>query len=454
MMTVLFAGMVLLFFAVSLYCINRRAKAGQTYSEVLFFSICAMFYFMIIPVQLYALGKTMVPFSVSVVDLPNVLIFNILFSVVMSVVAFYLGSRIAGYKHLPDIAQVQTPEAARRSKHVVVWGLGLTCAACFAAMAIIRDFDLTFSYTESINYGAKTPVFDAIYLTFALIISVLSGYLFYGFGWIGKVASVLLATFLFVLSVMFMTKLGILFAGAIAGYIIMKPFSKSMLVPLACYAGVLMIMPLMIAFSVYRTIPFGSPDFFAMFLQSLKNFSLLDNEPGGPFFTYVYSFHNFHDFQFGRTYFDSLYLMVPRFMWPGRPDSIAEVFAQTVLGDNYQRGFGFGFSPYTEGLMNFGPWFNFIHFFVFGMIWIWLWRLFGWYCKKLDLSAQLFDATYKIGGFFLMIIFFRGFFGGWLKLSLINMVPLIAALTVMWVIVNHRRIYAFVHAKLVKGPAA
>jgi hypothetical protein len=136
---------------------------------------------------------------------------------------------------------------------------------------------------------------------------------------------------------------------------------------------------------------------------------------------------------YGRGLVDTFSIFVPRVIWPDRPMDPSEAFAKDVI-PNWEPGMGLGYSPLIEAYTNFGLWFSFLEFLAFGLVWGWMWRgfmrLFTFYNAPMHL-----DIIYRIAGYYVLLMFFRGLIAGSLKQALMYLIPFSIALAGMQILV-------------------
>ena len=126
---------------------------------------------------------------------------------------------------------------------------------------------------------------------------------------------------------------------------------------------------------------------------------------------------------FGWTYLSQLSVLLPR-VFRGDFADLAEEFAQLRLGSTWQPGFGFAFSPWAEGILNFGVPGFLVEGLLFGLLAAALMRV-GWatfgsasivlYC--LVPQIVLFQRGYLIGSVKNVIVYIAPFAGVWLMLG-------------------------------------
>lgn len=101
--------------------------------------------------------------------------------------------------------------------------------------------------------------------------------------------------------------------------------------------------------------------------------TMTNNEFVYPFFTLTYEVEqnkkqqNSYNFQYGTTYFiNPVLILIPRTIYPEKPDSLANQFLKKKYGKNIT--IGFAYNPVTESFVNFGYIGSFIVFFLFGRL--------------------------------------------------------------------------------------
>ena len=112
---------------------------------------------------------------------------------------------------------------------------------------------------------------------------------------------------------------------------------------------IIVIPVLSVAFSFFRA---GKIDQFDVLKSSYSN-----SDPKGPFETIIFYDQKLRsgnlDLKYGTSYLKSLVSWIPQKLWNNRPDDLAVEYAKKNI-PFYSKGIGLGFSPISEGLMNFG----------------------------------------------------------------------------------------------------
>ena len=105
--------------------------------------------------------------------------------------------------------------------------------------------------------------------------------------------------------------------------------------------------------------------------------TMTNNEFVYPFFTLTYEVEqnkkqpNNYNFQYGTTYLiNPILILIPRAIYPGKPDSLANEFLERKYGRN--KTIGFAYNPVTESFVNFGYFGSFLVFFLLGRFLVFL----------------------------------------------------------------------------------
>jgi len=148
------------------------------------------------------------------------------------------------------------------------------------------------------------------------------------------------------------------------------------------------------------------------------------SDAGGPFVSIQYVFGAHPKPTYGSSYLDIGILLVPKFIWPGRPLDLAERFAQEHI-PNWVPGRGTGFSLLAEAYLNFGVLGVLFQYAVLGWAWGAFWKL----ARRLlaEYSTVAWQVTYSTLGFFTLLTMHRGTVATGFKTFLVMVVPLIVA---------------------------
>jgi len=206
------------------------------------------------------------------------------------------------------------------------------------------------------------------------------------------------------------------------GYVIFhKAKGNGWLAALAAFGAMFMLFVITPIFSMVRSGQFKAHEILPQLINGY-GLSLRNLDPAGPFYSIVMFVKDTPALQLGSTYITQLGVFVPRFIWPNRPTDLSEAFAREYMAD-WTPGLGFGYSPYAEAILNFGPYFAPIHFLIFGLVWGFAWRVAKFFLESNNVHERFngnlmslpLDAIYRVAGFYLILMFFRGTFIGVFK---------------------------------------
>ncbi len=157
-------------------------------------------------------------------------------------------------------------------------------------------------------------------------------------------------------------------------------------------------------------------------ISTLISYGLFKNtEPAGPLSVLNDIINNTHKTLYGTSYLNSFEILVPKFIWPSRPLDLAEAFARENMND-WEPGFGRGFSLLAEGYLNFNKYGTLIHYIIIGFTWGWVWRFFFMICKQRFYLINL--CFYNTYGLYLLATLHRGPHSVIIKNLLLVMLPL------------------------------
>lgn len=177
-------------------------------------------------------------------------------------------------------------------------------------------------------------------------------------------------------------------------------------------------------FSVYR----GGVDIFNTDLKEIYYFSFTKIDPTGPFLSIAQTIKNKALFNLDFTYIKELLVVIPKMLFPNRPMSLADQFAQEMML-NWSSGMGLGYSLMAEAINSFGYFGCIVHYFIIGLIWGMSWRFIGNFIN----NTIYINIFYKIVGFNILIIMHRGGFIQIIKTLIHSFFPLFMALFFIYI---------------------
>lgn len=184
------------------------------------------------------------------------------------------------------------------------------------------------------------------------------------------------------------------------------------------FTGCVILIYLIKVFSFYR----GGWDLYVAFYMAVKNFGIRYVDPLGPFISLQYILNNCSELQYGQTYLHIFYLIIPRFLWKGRPLDLSEQFAQNMISD-WHPGQGLGYSPLAEAYLNFSWLGPVIQYFLLGLLWGYFWK----FLRKIlwKYPQEIWQSLYYVLGYYLLILMHRGPVVGLMKSIILYVFPLI-----------------------------
>jgi len=412
------------------YAYMARIQSGKEgyYQPLLFFTIALVFYLILIPWETTIKGETLIVLDHFDQTIDERIYKTILVMSWCAIIAFYLGQRWGARIGERLLSRVR-PASQNANPSLI----RLALFSVFLFFAAISFF-LWHHYGSPPYILASALVYAHPSIPIAYHNAAIAGALFIAYGWLTggrrtKILAVLCASALVSISFLFSVKTPLIMAGLSILYLLTRRFHGRAWIAPAMFVAMLMTVPMLFLFSMLRP---GIANIFKLpelLPLALPYFSLMNSEQGGSFFTFAHTLYHNEQLHYGMTYLRDLALFVPRSIWPDRPLSVAEQFAQGLV--NIQDGRGFSFSPFTEAYMNFGLLGALPHFLLFGLMLSGFCGLFKWMQAKGYADSLLVDIAVKVIGFFMVVMFFRNYFVGWIKMNVIMLALPMAALIVV-----------------------
>ncbi|WP_445577637.1 hypothetical protein GKKCFE_06825 [Pseudomonas sp. E141] len=388
----------LIFFVVSCFILLTLAMGSSFFSkkEGLFstffvFSTGAMIYFYLIPLEFTingAEGYVKHGFFVEVSNIANFVVFEYLLSIVFFAIAIFM---------------TKLPVSSVRR-------LGPECVSfSFFRLIIITALFLYFfraqilltlnAYEQVAQVAYSNQLYSLIKYVLLLNFSVMGVLLVSANKQVAGWFCLAVPIFAGLITsdknpiLIFLISMGIIFLN---GKIKLRSFCLYALVGLPL---IYLILNLIFAFSFWR----AGFDIAESLNMSYENFSFSRIDPAGPFVSISISVDT-DEYKLGGTYLDNLQQFLPKFISSERPPGISDAFAIEMI-PAWVEGQGLGYSPLAEAINNFG-YFAFIHFFILGLYWGIMWKVFIFFGQRW-LSFDVCQVFYKIYGFYLLMVGFR-----------------------------------------------
>lgn len=411
--------------------VRLRFPYEGLYSTSFLFCLGAFIYFMSIPIEHFSTGIQITSDYVDV-EAGSAVYLKVFLIGLASVLAFTIGMNVSGFKsRVPDKEHIDKGRGVKvfESALWILWAVLIGIIAVFyhGFIAEIRQ-----SYTASYTAQYANPLPTLICQIVALINAILMVFL----GMRKSALPIFIAVCLFAFNIYLTFLFNEKSPGAIAligvGYLYFFWVRDKRLAIAGALVGVLM--ALFVLKPLYNILSENIPTQDSVFTQLAHmrpSFTVLDS--AGPMAATLYLLDKDEAQTYGMGLLKSVGLLVPRALWPERPMDPSEVFAQKMMV-GWQPGMGMGYSPIIEAYMNFGLWLSFLEFLIFGLLWGWMWRGFMRVFAFYNTPAHL-DVIYRIAGFYVLILFFRGMMIGGFKQALMYIVPFSIALGGMQILI-------------------
>jgi len=429
-----FVSMIVLAVLASVFAVRLRYRDEGLFSTTFVFSLGAFVYFLSIPMEHFLLGQESLPmrgvyFTVPVGPDFYVSVFS---AGLAGILAFALGLKFSGFKSLSaDRAVPDTGDGVR----IFETALWLFWASLILFIALFfHDYVINASQSYEASYATQydRPVPNLALQLIALLNAVLAVML----ATRNRLLPILGAGLLFAaniwLSYLFHEKSQGVIAVIGMGYLYFYWIRNNKLAIAGALLGVLIM--LFVLKPVYNIVQQdgGNPaEVFAHWKDLQISFTVLDSS--GPMIVAATTLTENKSVSYGLDIIKSFAIFVPRALWPDRPADPSETFAQRMI-PNWKPGMGLGYSPVVEGVANFGFWLSPLEFLVFGILWGLIWRGFMHAFAGYKTPMHL-DIFYRIAGYYLLILFFRGLMAGSIKQALMYIIPVSIALGGMQLLV-------------------
>ncbi len=416
---IIFFIIFILYLAVSFSVIRHSFRVEGLISTGLLLVILSTIYYVSIPLELILTHGNDYFIAGVHVEISNYDNIFIIINTSVSILAFYIGYVVSGYR--PDFNFIKSNVEYSLSK-TKSFEISIKILLFFSSIVLfvfLRSelFVSMSGYSSNYSNVYNNPIYSYTVFVFTLSLSVYACYKLCLYD----------CKFLGVLLVFFGVLFGILTSDKNPILISMLPFVAKVnmsiihrktgifflifVLPLG-FIALLMLIP---AFSLYR----AGIDIFSFELLKYYKFSFTSIDPAGPFVSLVETLKGEESLRLGFQYVKDLLVLIPRSVFPGRPFDLSEQFARGFI-KNWQPGLGLGYSFMAEGLVNFGRYFCFLHFFIVGFFWGCVWRIIRAFLKN---KAHT-DILYRTLGLYLIVLMHRGPSLSLVKMMLHFFVPL------------------------------
>lgn len=424
---IVFIVVLFAYVSICVFTIKNSYRREGIVSTALIFVISSTLYYIAIPVELYIMKLDGYSSSVMYVELLDMDKFYLIFNGALTIIAFLVGYRMSGFSLKPE-SFLTLKKNLGLERHVPfevsIYAL-LMLSVCTLLVFYRTELSTSMSgYESNYNNVYNNPTYSYLIYVFMVSLSIttffkLCLYNKVAFGSIMICVGILLGVLtsdknpILIALLPLMAKTSVFLENKRYGVII------SLVV---VFFGIMAVLILIPAFSLYR----AGFNVFNLDILDYYSFSFTKIDPSGPFISLADGLNERASPSLGVQYFKNIAILFPKSVWPNRPLDLGEQFARDFI-QQWEPGRGLGYSLMTEGFVNFGRYFCFLHYLIVGLFWGLCWRVFA--CI---INNQFFvDATYRTLGFYLIILMPRGSSLSIIKPMLHFLTPLVVLIAVV-----------------------
>lgn len=407
--------LTLLYLVIFIIVAKLLSRREEYYSTLTVFGIGCFIYYIGIPFELHLLSieefkKNDIVLSLSTKQLSQIIIMG-----TMAFLAFSLGYYLSSFNPL----KVRCGSQNRISR--VPYSLKLICIGSLIFLLILFYKNIFAVSTYEAAYGLRysNPAFSLLCDFFVLYGAVIASTVILRGKNLNKVFGMGSIVLIFSWGIYTSDKNVILFGLLAVAASSSRFIKKKGLISFVCIiVGCVVLIYLIKVFSLYR----GDRNIYTAFGLALKQFGLRYIDPLGPFVSLQHMLTNSINLQYGQTYLQIFYLIIPKFLWKERPLDLSEQFAVDNI-TNWSPGMGMGYSPLAEAYLNFSWMGPVIQYFLLGLLWGYFWKI----LRKVlwNFSQGLWQCLYYVLGYYLLILMHRGPVAGLMKSLILYTSPLI-----------------------------
>lgn len=381
------------------YGIKFFGKADSYVSTFSVFGVTGFFYYLAVPIECVITGNDFIALGDKINNpLTDSTKIAIAIMSVIALTSFGVGLKISNFTH-----SIQNFTSNKNQKTQPLGLLFLIICSIIALALLFRDkIILSATYEGNVDTSYNNPFYTLLVDWIVISSSIIAGAI------IIKNKKFKTKVFLYLIPGIYWgiyasTKDQLLLAtlGILTYYTIANPI-KNILFFLIGFLSLIFLAPLaLLWFSLYRS---GINVNIEALKLVLEKGVIRNTDPAGPIAVFNDLYNSEIVFKFGSTYLESIYLLIPKFIWTSRPLDIAEKYAQETLS-MWLPGQGLGYSLLIEGYLNFSYFGVFLQYFLIGLFWGFTWK----YIKKIvsKISVFIWLSMYSVFGFFLLIIIHR-----------------------------------------------
>ena len=334
--------MILIYFILIWWVLNRFEKIAGPYNLIFYFSLFHVVYTLMVPLEIKYLPITRFSSRYNL-DL-DLYIFWSFISYVGFLIPFLLIPKNI-YKNFNNFSNLNTRKALKNINIFLFFFISF-------GLIIFRDsFILAGTYEGNVNLSSNSLYkYFVDILTMILVVCLSANIKGRNF-----ISGLLIFSTLLLLSVYTSDKNPLFLA--VAGFLFGLNNFLNKITSFQVFCLALFIIPFSaIIFNSFRA---GSIDLFEIVKVLYSN-----SDPRGPFESIIFAQQDYlvkGDLKLGVTYLESMINWIPSFIWSSRPIDLGTQFAMDNI-QSYSKGMGLGYSPIAEGVLNFGYFGPFIHY--------------------------------------------------------------------------------------------
>lgn len=427
--------MIFGFIVVATLCVRWMARYEGYYSSAFIFSLLAYAYGAGIPIELIMTNEETVAVT-SFFTLQGItpdISWMIYIISVLSIPFFCLGYILSGFSALKPANKWYTLYHKSLADNLPLALLGVAVLSLMLITVrygnVLQAANASYHLSSELQY--TNPIAFLLYYLVYTTVAILGAILGARHGGWGLIMAFLLWFTGIYMALYSHERAPIAFTALSMGYVFFyRTGGRGWTVTLSALAAMVLLFVVTPIFSMVRSGYFQLNEIIPQLISGY-GLSLRNLDPAGPIYSVVMYIKDSPPLEYGTTYISQIGVMIPKFLWPDRPVDLSEAFAREYMAD-WMPGMGFGYSPYAEAILNFGPYLAPLHFLIVGLIWGLFWRITKFF-MEIDNSQERskgtvvglpFDALYRIAGFYILLMFFRGTFIIIFKELLMILIPI------------------------------
>lgn len=388
-----------LYFIILLLGIKYFNKIDGYVSTFAVFGVTGFFYYLAVPIECIVTGNDFIALGDKINNpLSDNTKIAIAIMSVLAIIGFGIGLKCSGFTH-----SIQNSNSFINQNTQPVGFIILIVFSFILLLILFRDKIVSSgTYEGNVDTSYNNPFYTLLVDWIVITCSIIAGAV------IIKTRRVKILSIVYLIPGIYWgiyasTKDQLLLAtlGLLTFYTVANPV-KNILLFMAGFIVIILFAPLaLLWFSLYRS---GVTVNIEVLKGVLDKGIIRNTDPAGPIAVFNDLYNSEITYNYGSTYLESIYLLIPKFIWSSRPLDIAEKYAQETLS-MWLPGQGLGYSLLIEGYLNFSYFGVLFQYFMVGLLWGVTWKVVKKIVSKISVFVWL--SLYAVFGFFLLIIIHR-----------------------------------------------